>query len=147
MKEVNDAVEADAENKKKTKGGKSAAANNLTVESGVDVPVSSVAVGAENLILLELAKLNGTVKELSGLKDNFKQLECRVNSLSNNPPGSGPPGPPGSGSGPGSGQNNSNSVVNRYIKCKACEDAHVYCTHCSLCGESGHKRRTCPKNV
>ena len=136
MREVNDAVDADAENRKKTKGGKSAATNNLTVDSGdinVPVPVVSTVVSAENSVVLqELAKLAGTVKELTGLKDNIKELECRVNNISNNPTPS---------------SQNNNSVVHRFIKCKACEDAHVYCTHCSLCGESGHKRRTCPKNV
>ena len=136
MKEVNDAVEADAENKKKTKGGKSATTNNLTVDSSVDnVPVSSsVVVSAENsLILQELAKLTGTVKELSGLKDDFKQLESRVNNINvSHVPAS---------------NHQNNSVVQRFIKCKACEDARVYCTHCALCGESGHKRRECPKNV
>ena len=137
MKEVNDAVEADAENKKKTKGGKSVASNNLTVESAMvdQVRVSSSVVNAENsLILQELAKLNGTVKELSGLRDNFKQLESRVNNIT-------------IGNAPVQNHLNNNHAVQRSIKCKACEDARVYCTHCALCGESGHKRRECPKNV
>ena len=131
MKEVNFAVDADAENKKKTKGSKSATANNLTIDSGEnDVPVVSSGVNSENSVVLqELAKLAGTVKELSGLKDNIKQLECRVNNITNNP------------------SPTNNPVVHRFIKCKSREDARIYCTHCALCGESGHKRRECPKNV
>ena len=39
MDEVNDAVEADAENKKKTKGSKSATTNNLNVDPVVEKPV------------------------------------------------------------------------------------------------------------
>ena len=80
MKEVNFAVDADAENKKKTKGSKSATANNLTIDSGEnDVPVVSSGVNSENSVVLqELAKLAGTVKELSGLKDNIKQLGVSV---------------------------------------------------------------------
>ena len=60
------------ENKKKTKGGKSAAANSLVVDSDAvdEVPASSVVVSPENsLILQELAKLSGSVRELPGLKE------------------------------------------------------------------------------
>ena len=130
MKEVNDAVDADIENKKKTKGGKSAAANSLLIDSDVveKVPVSSVPVSPENsLILQELAKLSGSLQELSGLKEHVKQLEGRVNNIFN------------------SGLIN-NPLVQRFIKCKSCEDARVFCTHYALCGESG-QRRDCPKNV
>ena len=130
----NDAVDADAENKKKTKGGKSAAANSIDIGSEVAdiVPASSVSVSPKNsLILQELAKLTGSVKELSGLKDDFKQFECRVNNIASNP----------------TPTHQNYPQVQRFIKCKPCEDARVYCTHCALCGESGHKRRDCPKNV
>ena len=32
----------------------------------------------------------------------------------------------------------------RFIKCEDCEAKGLYCTHCSICGQSGHKRNACP---
>ena len=33
------------------------------------------------------------------------------------------------------------------IKCEPCQLAGLHCDHCNLCGELGHKRYNCPKNV
>ena len=126
MKELNEAVAADAENRGKTKNGKNAATNSLNVEPAVE------STSAENsLVLQELAKLSGKMSELSGLKEDFKKLECKVNSIS---------------SGGGQGNNDGNSSGQRpprFIKCAPCEKEGRYCKHCSLCGKGGHKRRDC----
>ena len=128
MVEVNQALDADKENHDKTKGSKSVVTNNLNA----DVAPSAELDAGNAMVLKELKELSGTVKELSGLKDTVKRLEGRLNNLSNNSAGAG-----------GGSQNR----VFRFIKCKACEDAGLHCNHCSLCGELGHKRRECPKNV
>jgi hypothetical protein len=33
------------------------------------------------------------------------------------------------------------------MKCKMCEAAKAFCTHGSNCGEGGHKRKDCTKNM
>ena len=33
---------------------------------------------------------------------------------------------------------------NRFPKCKDCERDNKFCTHCSKCGEAGHKNKDCP---
>ena len=129
MVEVNLAVDADKENHDKTKGSKSVSSNNLNA----DVTLSTELDAGNALVLKELKELSGTVKELSGLKDTVKRLEGRLNNLSNNSAGV--------------GGGNSQNQTHRFIKCEACEEARIYCNHCSLCGESGHKRHECPKNV
>ena len=129
MKEVNDAVQADTENRGKTKGGKNAASNSLNVKQQTGNQTSS-----ENALLLkELAKLNGKMTELSGLKDDFKKLECKVNSISGG----------GNGQGNGDGSAEGQRPPFRFIKCSPCEKEGRYCKHCSLCGKGGHKRKDC----
>lgn len=135
MTEVNDAVDADKENRDKTKGKSSASSNNL------NAGVSSESSAVDNSVLLrELRALAGTVKDLSGLKDTVQLLEGRVNSLSTLAVGDSGKTPP------------SNSVSQTWIKCNACNQNNVpYCDHCNYCGEPGHKRKNCdkvpPKNV
>ena len=34
----------------------------------------------------------------------------------------------------------------KFGKCQKCEKSGVFCTHCSICGSGGHKKRDCPKN-
>ena len=36
---------------------------------------------------------------------------------------------------------------NPVIKCEPCQLAGLRCDHCNLCGELGHKRYNCPKNI
>ena len=132
MTEVNDAVDADKENREKTKG-KSASSNNLNADL---MPSDSSAVD-NSVLLRELRALAGTVKELSGLKDTVQLLEGRVNSLATAGP-----------SGVGNGTHYNNSVTQTRIKCKECNKNQIpFCEHCNLCGEAGHKRKECPKNV
>jgi hypothetical protein len=129
MDELNAAVEADEENRKKTKA-KSATTNNLNVESagGNEVPV-----GSDTQVQVQMLKeLTGAVKRLDGLNDTVKLLEGRINSITDG------------------GTHRTHPVVQRFIKCQACESAGVYCRHCAYCGLEGHKRRDCPthpKNV
>ena len=146
MKEVNDAVDADKENREKTKGSKSVSSNNLNAD-----PVNNDNFSAENSVLLrELRALSGTVRELSGLKDTVQLLQGQVNSLS------GGHLPNNAGAGginlPGGGTHHNNSLVKNWIKCKECNENNVpYCDHCNYCGKPGHERKDCdqlpPKNV
>ena len=118
LQEVNDAVRAEAESKKKNKGGgKGAAANSLDAECGESEPVLSA---FEARMVKELSKITGKMDE----------LECKVNSI-----GSG-----GSGS---ADSDNSDKKPFKFIKCAPCEKEGRYCKHCSLCGKMGHKRQDC----
>ena len=46
--------------------------------------------------------------------------------------------------------NNSNNrqapLKSKFLRCKNCEASNSFCTHCTVCNESGHKRFNCPKN-
>jgi hypothetical protein len=132
MDEVNNAVEADKENKSKTRGGKSAASNSLNVESYDPVVVAPVVAGGagNEAILAELKRLTGAVKELDVLKDNVRVLEGRLNSMI-----------PGGGA---SHLQQQQSTTPKFVKCPACEVSGAYCRHCSFCGKDGHRRRACP---
>ena len=144
MKEVNDAVDADKENREKTKGSKSAVSNNLNAEP----PIASDNSSVDNAVLLrELRALSGTVRELSGLKDTVQLLQGQVNSLSQ-----GNTGGFVLNNAAGGGTHHNNSVVKNWIKCQECNQNNVpYCDHCNYCGKLGHKRKDCdqvpPKNV
>ena len=72
------------------------------------------------------------MSELSGLKEDFKKLECKVNSISS-----------GGGQGNNDGNNSSGQLPPRFSKCAPCQKEGRYCKHCSLCGKGGHKRRDC----
>ena len=156
MKEVNDAVDADEENREKTKGSKSAVSNNLNADA-----IASDNSSVDNAVLLrELRALSGTVKELSALKDSVQLLEGRVNSLSQVNANAGGLFPNNSGGNVGGnggniasgGTHHNNSVVKNWIKCAECNKNNVpFCDHCNYCGRLGHKRKDCdqlpPKNV
>ena len=131
MREVNEAVEADVANRKKTKGEKSAGSNNLNVESVVEEVAKPSS--AEPQWVRELAKISG---KMDGICDSVRLLEGRVNSIAVNGPGSG-----GSSGGNGSGATDGQRY--RFIKCQPCQKEGRFCKHCSLCGKGGHKRRDC----
>ena len=47
------------------------------------------------------------------------------------------------------GGNNNNRGGGRlpfFLKCEDCQINNKFCTHCSKCGELGHKRQNCTKN-
>ena len=46
----------------------------------------------------------------------------------------------------GGGNTGGKKVNFKFNKCAPCEKDKLYCTHCSKCGEGGHKRHACPKN-
>ena len=123
MKELNDAVAAEEQNRRKTKG-KIAATNNLNAEPAMNHTAHGDDVNSQ--ILKELSVLSGTVKQLDGLKDTVKLLEGRINSITDG------------------GTHHSHPLVRRFIKCQPCELAGLYCRHCSYCGLEGHKQRDCP---
>ena len=127
MREVNDAVEADNANRKKTKGERSAASNNLNAECGNEDVAAIVVPTAESALLKAIQNLSG---KMDGLSDKVNTLEGRVNSIS------------GGSSGGNDGNNNSSY---KFIKCAACEKSGGHCKHCTLCGELGHKRNVCSK--
>ena len=111
-------MRAEAESKKKNKGGgKGATTNSLDAECGESEPVLSA---FEARMVKELSKITGKMDE----------LECKVNSINTG----------GSGSGDAS---DSDKKPFKFIKCAPCEKEGRYCKHCSLCGKMGHKRQDC----
>ena len=121
MKEVNDAVTAEAENRKKTKGGRDASANMLDVDledddevktdkskkSNKKVAVEENTVAVNALVLKEISKLSDRVGDLFSLKDDLRKLDTKVNNISND--------------------SSRDSYANkRFIKCKSCEERRVF---------------------
>ena len=157
MKEVNDVVTREADNRKKTKStGRNAMCNNLNMEPDAESPV-----------LKELTKMMSRhMEEMSTLQHNFQalqtQVQTQVNSISGgaqlplNPPYSARPPftprfaggnpPPRVSFNPALGNNRGPSVPPSEfrLKCAACEVSGAYCTHCNYCGKDSHKRRNCP---
>ena len=127
MLAVNEAVTWDEENRKKTKNGKDASANSLNVEGDGGKrrkKDEDNTVAVNSLVLKEISKI---AEGFTGLQNEFKKLETKVNSI-----------------GQDGGSTLRNSYANkRYIKCKSCEERRVFCTHCNKCGKGGHKRRDC----
>ena len=80
-----------------------------------------------SLVLKEVSKI---VEGFTGLQNEFKKLEAKVNNITQGGAAATTPTP-------------SLYANKRYIKCKSCEERTVYCTHCNKCGKGGHKRRDC----
>ena len=133
MKELNDVVTRDKENREKTKDEKEAACNNLN---------ASGKRGSDDAVL----------KAISKLTDKIDQVETKVNSISNRHSVRFPDDEEREADEREAKkkreyaeEENRNFHKNmRFIKCKKCEERRVYCTHCNLCGKGGHKRATCP---
>ena len=155
MKEVNDVVTREADNRKKTKAsGKSAMCHNLNMEPEEESPV-----------LKELTMMMSRhMEEMSTLQQNFQalqtQVQTQVNSISGdaqlplNPPYSARPpftprfasgNPPRVSFNPALGNRGPPVPSSEFrLKCAACEVSGAYCTHCNHCGKGTHKRRNCP---
>ena len=151
MKELNVIVARDEENRKKMAknggkakvnllqdhtggGGRSRSQDSERKETLKDHPQSlqlndhPQSFQAISRIETQLGQLSVTMSELaagkSDVEERLKKLENKL--LAGN-------------GGSGSGRRN-------VIKCEDCERNKKFCTHCSKCGESGHKFKECPKN-
>ena len=136
LKELSQVVAREAENRKKTKNGKNAASNMLNVETE-EVKRNMDDDKGDKMVLAEIKQLYSKVDELStrfnkvATKDEITELKKQVNGNNNE----------NNGSGGGWKRRNDQR---RFIKCKACEETKAFCTHCSVCGAGGHKRKDCP---
>ena len=146
MKEVKQAMALQKESEDKSSGGNSC--NNLNA--------SKMAQRSEmdEKVLKLLDKLDSRMGKMEVQVNtiNEKQQQYNNNNHNNNnhndnnnstattttTTGEGARRGGGGGNGGGGGGNRY-----RFIKCTSCEERRVYCTHCSLCGKGGHKRRDC----
>ena len=114
---------------KPTKGILSSVLDAIDKEKNKDKDVDSA-------IIAEIRQLRTEVKaEVNEIKGQFNSLKQKVESSSDD----------GAGNASGGGGDSRRSR-RKYCKCQSCEERGVYCTHCSKCGESGHKRKDCTKN-
>ncbi len=121
MKEVKQAMALQKENEEKTKKG--VACNSLNAnETGKNFQKAV----AEEVML----------KAITALTDKMEKIETKVNSITNVSNDRANDNAAGGG-----GRNR--CANKRFIKCGKCEERRVYCTHCSICGQGGHKRRDC----
>ena len=105
---------------------------------------------AESQILAEIKNLNVKVDEvgkvskrvdrLAGDVDDLKLTVAKIVSITTPAGGASPfPVPTPLQPIPAVGGRS------RYrIKCQACEQQRIYCKHCNVCGQGGHKRKDCP---
>ena len=87
----------------------------------------------QNAILVELKQLTVKVNELSVVKDELQQLKRQMTSSN--------------GGAAENDQNRGYRQKRKFVKCAKCEQANAFCTHCSVCGDGGHKRNECEKNL
>ena len=129
MAEVSLVVARDTENRAKTKG-KTAATNSIGggEEPKCQVPKQTDRQKERDDIQAEILK---KVTDLMTVKTEVGNLAKRVEALEKKQ----------SGGGSGNGQ------WKFPMKCKMCEAAKAFCTHCTNCGDGGHKRKDCTKNL
>ena len=134
LKEVSLVVARDTEHKKKTKCGKGAGVNALG--AGEQVVSRRVDEKKEDTVLAEISKLAAQVKELSTMHTEIQDLKKQIGGMKKREENANQDGA------------TSTRVEGRrrFIKCKSCEEKNAFCTHCSICGSSEHKRNKCSKN-
>ena len=143
LKELNEIVARDEENRKKMDkgGGRNANVNSLQQshdsrdEKDTKLKPETTPKPSDtqlNRIETQLGQLSVTMVELAAgkadVEERLKRLEGKF--LENEKRAAGFAG-------------------NRYAefpRCEACAPDRKHCTHCAKCGESGHKRKECPKN-
>ena len=130
MEELRLLVERDSENRSKTKRGRSVDSNNLNVD--LDNQGKEKKGDRDLAIVTELQQLRAEVKQFNALQKDVAELKKKVTFA-----GRGGAGGRSNGGGNGDGY--------RFIKCQACTESRAYCTHCSICGDGGHKRRDCTR--
>ncbi len=104
-------------------GGKTAAVNQIDREEE----------SKQDKMLAQLTKLTEIVVEN---QRHVEDLEKRMSDMRGNREG-----------GQDKGGNKGGKKPFHFTKCAPCEKDKLFCTHCSICGEGGHKRHACPKNV
>ncbi len=132
MIEVNEIEEREAENRRKL--GLSAAGVNR-----VETTEKDFCTKEEGKILGQLSKLTAQLEvqqtQFHQQQKTIEQLQQQMNNNNNN--------------------NRDNRDNNNFrgggrrrftMKCAKCEEEGIYCTHCSKCGETGHKKAACTKN-
>jgi hypothetical protein len=133
--EVSLVVARDDENRSKTKG-KNAASNAIgggdersSSNTPRQAPQQTDKQKERDEVQAEILK---KVTELMSVKTEVGELAKRIDALEKK-------GAQGGG--------NRNVQWKFPLKCKMCEAAKAFCTHCSNCGEGGHKRKDCTKNM
>ena len=145
MKELNEIVAREEENRRKMeKGGRSANVNSLQQQfhdsrddqDKKPKPETTPKPDPQlNRIETQLGQLSVTMSELAAgkadVEERLKRLEGKF--LENEKK---------------SGFSGNRNAGNRndFPRCSACQPDRLYCTHCAKCGEPGHKQKDCPKN-
>ena len=174
LKQVNEVVAWDKENRKKmgdkvevhaletVEKPKNSNLRGARVRSDSTASTTTTTKEKDNCredVLVALVQKLETQLETQG--NNLQQLQTQMNTYMNayhskdRNKGDGNVGGGSNGDGGGGnsgvGGNGGNSGNNKkkhpfFLKCEYCQINGKYCTHCSTCGESGHKRHQCPKN-
>ena len=89
----------------------------------------------ENVLLVEINKLNAKVSESSSMREEIRELKQQVASGYNNDSGKVCP----------QSENYSYRRSRRIFKCRSCEGLNkkAFCNHCCSCGSSDHRKREC----
>ena len=141
MKELNEIVAREEENRRKMeKGGRSANVNSSQQQfhdsrddqDKKPKPETTPKPDPQlNRIETQLGQLSVTMSELAAgkaeVEKRLKRLEDKFLENDNKPSFAG--------------------NRNDFPRCSACQPDKKFCTHCAKCGESGHKRKDCPKNT
>ena len=138
LKKVNQVVSRDEENKKRMGSGKSAGVNQVLGAAGGGSSGESAGGTKEDSQVIQLiAQLQ---VELQNQNKSMQDLQKQFNEYVRRDGG----GAGGSGGRSNAGGRNQGDF--RFPKCAACERTNAFCTHCSRCGDPGHKRRECTLN-
>ena len=148
-REVNEAVARDKENRRKMKG-KEASSNRLGFEDD-EVRNKKRSVSFEEDEVKNKKSSTDTVALLEKICKEFSQVAVQVNKLTawqEQTQKILEKDADDERNGNRDGGNQRGAQGYRFVKCEECEEKRLYCTHCSICGQGGHKRVTCPtKNV
>ena len=131
LAEVSLVVARDNENRTKTKG-KNAATNAIGGEeerSSSNTPKQTDKQKERDEVQAQILQ---KVTDLMSVKTEVGELAKRIDALEKK----------GQQSGGYNGQ-----WKKFPMKCKMCEAAKAFCTHCTNCGDGGHKRKDCTKNL
>ena len=143
--EVNKIVMRDQKHRKMMgEKGVKAGANLLDVEEINLAAQKNTGVTKEDIILEKLDSLGADMKTLATVKEDVKVLggrmdvhDKRLTAIEKKL----------GAANAANGDADTNPHKNkRFVKCEACEREKKWCNHCNKCGESGHKRKDCPKN-
>ena len=169
-------VDLDDENTKKVKGKKDLRVHSIEALNGELERIENEKErerkraeweSTDNAILAEIKQMRAEVKaEVKQMRGEFNNLKKKVDSGEKNHVGFRDVPEPAGDEGNVDENTERNTERNRdvgtgdrrgaggrpfrrfpYVKCQSCEEKHSFCTHCSVCGSGGHKRKDCPKNL